>query len=61
MDWDEERPRPQRTITVGEKLDELSVRELEARIGALEAEMERVRAEIARKRAYEAAASALFK
>ena len=61
MDWDEVRPRPQATITVGEKLDQLSVEELSQRIIALEAEIERVRAELAAKRARAAAADALFK
>lgn len=59
MDWDEARPRPQATI--GEPLSNFGIKELEARIGALEAEIVRVRDELARKKAHEAAASALFK
>lgn len=59
MDWDEARPKPQAQI--GENLSTFSVKELEARIGALEAEIVRVKEELARKKAHEAAASALFK
>jgi uncharacterized small protein (DUF1192 family) len=61
MDWDEVRPKPQQEITVGAKLDGLSIEELEARIGALEAETKRVRAELAAKRTQQQAADALFK
>lgn len=59
MDWEEARPRPQATI--GEPLTNFGIKELEARIGALEAEIVRVRDELARKKAHEAAAAALFK
>lgn len=59
MDWEDVRPKPQAQI--GENLSTLSVKELEARIGALEAEIVRVKEELARKKAHEAAASALFK
>ena len=59
MDWDEARPKPQATI--GEPLSNLGIKELEARIGALESEIVRVREELARKKAHEAAAAALFK
>lgn len=59
MDWEETRPKPQAHI--GEPLATFSVKELEARIGALEAEIVRVKDELARKKAHEAAASALFK
>jgi uncharacterized small protein (DUF1192 family) len=61
MDWDEARPAPQKAITVGERLDNLSIAELEARIAALTQEIERVRTEMAAKRAHEEAAAAVFK
>jgi uncharacterized small protein (DUF1192 family) len=61
MDWDEARQKPGKGFEVGEKLDTLSVAELEARVVALEAEILRVRAEITRKKAHEAAAASLFK
>lgn len=61
MDWDDERPRPKRTVTVGEILDTHGIAELEERIAALEAEIARTRAEIDKKRKHEAAASSLFK
>jgi len=61
MDWDEIRPKPGSTITVGEPLHALSVSDLEERLAALRAEIERVEQEIAGKRAHEQAASALFK
>lgn len=61
MDWDEARPAPQKAITVGEPLGNLSIAELEARIAALTQEIERVRQEAAAKRAHEAAAAAVFK
>lgn len=59
MDWDDVKPKPKAQI--GEPLDTLSVKELEARIAGLEAEIVRVREELARKKAHEAAAAALFK
>lgn len=43
------------------KLDELSIHELEARIGELEAEIERCRGLIAAKRASASAAESFFK
>jgi uncharacterized small protein (DUF1192 family) len=61
MDWDEARPLPGRTITVGEDLKLLSVAELETRVAALTAEIERCRAEIAAKKAHAAAASDIFR
>lgn len=61
MDWDEVRPKPHSTITVGQPLHELSVSDLEERLAALRAEIQRVEQEIAAKRAHEQAASALFK
>ena len=61
MDWDDERPRPKPTITVGEKLDQHSVADLEERIVALTTEIERVKAELQTKKARAAAADALFK
>jgi uncharacterized small protein (DUF1192 family) len=61
MSWDDERPKPKPTITVGEPLANLSIAELEARIAALTAEIERVRVEMRAKQAHETAAAALFK
>lgn len=61
MDLEDFRPKPEPEIVVGEKLETLSVGELEARIGALRQEIERVEAELASKRSRVAAAEALFK
>jgi uncharacterized small protein (DUF1192 family) len=61
MDWDDLKPKPPRTISVGEDLTTLSVAELEARIAAFAAEIERVKGELAAKKAHESAAAALFK
>jgi uncharacterized small protein (DUF1192 family) len=61
MTWDEETPKPQKSIVVGEPLASLSIAELEARIAALTEEIERVRREVAAKRAHEEAAAAVFK
>lgn len=58
---DEDRPKQPAATAIGEVLDALSVRELEARILALEAEIERVRAELARKMAHAEAVSSVFK
>jgi uncharacterized small protein (DUF1192 family) len=60
MDWDDVRPQP-KAATVGEPLGNLSVRELEERIAALEREILRVRAELQAKRAHEEAAASIFK
>lgn len=61
MDWDDERPKPKRTVTVGEILDAHGIAELEERVAALDAEIARTRAEIDKKRKHEAAAASLFK
>lgn len=61
MDWDDERPKPKRVVTVGEILDTHGIAELEERVAALEAEIARTRAEIEKKRRHEAAAASLFK
>lgn len=61
MDWDDVRPKPQSSITVGQPLHELSLSDLEERLSALLEEIRRVEHEIATKRAHEEAASALFK
>ncbi len=61
MDLDDFRPKPKPQVVVGEKLDDLSVGELESRIELLGAEIERVKAELASKRDRVAAAEALFK
>jgi uncharacterized small protein (DUF1192 family) len=61
MNWDDDLPRPKRVIMVGDKLDQLSLAELDERVEALEAEIVRVKAEGAAKRALVSAAAALFK
>ena len=61
MDWDEARPPPRKSASLGDDLETLSVAELEERIQAFADEIERVKAELARKRAHESAAAALFK
>jgi len=61
MDWDEQKPRPPKAITLGEDLRTLSISELDQRLVDLAIEAERVRAEIQTKKAHEAAAAAVFK
>ena len=61
MDLDDLRPKPKPQIVVGEKLETLSVGELDERIVALRGEIERVATELKAKRARAAAAEALFK
>lgn len=61
MDWDEVQKMPQKSVSLGETLETLSIGELENRIAALKTEIVRVEAELAKKRAHDAAASALFK
>jgi len=61
MDWDDARPQPPKSASIGENLETLSGAELEHRIAAFAAEIERVKAELDRKKAHEAAAAALFK
>lgn len=61
MDWDDARPAPGSSASIGENLETLSVAELEQRIAAFSEEIERVKSELARKRAHESAAAALFK
>lgn len=61
MDWDDARPAPSKSTSIGESLETLSVAELEQRIEAFAAEIERVKTELTKKRAHESAAAALFK
>lgn len=61
MDWDEVRPAPRKSASLGDNLETLSVAELEERVQAFTDEIERVKAELARKRAHESAAEALFR
>jgi uncharacterized small protein (DUF1192 family) len=61
MDWDDLKPTPPKTATIGEDLKTFSVGDLEARIVALKAEIERIERELVAKKAYEAAAAELFK
>lgn len=61
MDWDDAKPAPPKSASIGDNLETLSVAELESRVAAFAAEIERVEAELARKRAHESAAAALFK
>jgi uncharacterized small protein (DUF1192 family) len=59
MDFDD-LPRPAPIITVGQKLTELSIGDLEERIAALQSEIARTESELASKRAGRAAADAVF-
>ena len=61
MDWDEQKPKPRKSIAIGDNLETLSLAELEARIASFNAEIDRLRAEIARKKTHNAAAEGLFK
>jgi uncharacterized small protein (DUF1192 family) len=61
MDWDEQKPRPAKAVTLGDDLSALSVSELEERLVALARETERIKAEIKAKKAHETAAAAIFK
>ena len=61
MSWDDELPKPKLVITVGDKLERLSVDDLDERVAALEAEIVRVKAERAAKTTLLSAAAALFK
>jgi uncharacterized small protein (DUF1192 family) len=61
MSWEDELPRPKAVVTVGDKLDQLSLQELDERIAALEAEVVRVANERKAKRELVTAAAALFK
>lgn len=61
MEWDDAKPKPPKSASIGDNLETLSVAELEHRIEAFAAEIARVRAELAKKRAHESAAEALFK
>ena len=56
MDWDDLKPKPKKSVVLGEDLTTLSVAELEARIGELQQEIERVKVELGAKKAHEAAA-----
>jgi uncharacterized small protein (DUF1192 family) len=60
MDLENE-PRPPAKMVIGEKLDEISIAELEQRVQALDAEIVRIRAEIVKKQAGKAAADAFFR
>jgi uncharacterized small protein (DUF1192 family) len=61
MDWDDARPAPHKSASIGENLETLSVAELEERVLSFTGEIERVKAELTKKRAHESAAAALFK
>ena len=61
MDWDDLKPKPKPSVTLGEDLTTLSVAELESRIAALQGEIERVKTELGAKKAHEAAAAQIFK
>jgi len=57
----EDLPKPKPQIIVGEKLDIMSVADLEQRVEDLESEIVRVKAAIASKRASKSAADAFFR
>ena len=61
MDWDELKPKPKKSIAIGDNLETLSLAELEDRIAAFTAEIDRLRAEVTRKKSHNAAAEGLFK
>lgn len=61
MEIDNERPKATITVAVGDNLDDLSVEELELRIGDLQAEIARTEAEIANKKSTKSAAESVFK
>ena len=58
--FDDDAPRPQRQIVVGEELYGLSVAELEERVERLKAEIARTEAEMTKKSSERAAADAFF-
>jgi uncharacterized small protein (DUF1192 family) len=57
---DDNEPRPKPKVTVGDKLTELSISDLEERIEALRSEIERTESMLTSKRAGRAAADAVF-
>ncbi len=61
MDWDDAKPKPKKSIEIGEDLKVHSLAELAERVAALTAEVERVTAEMTRKKAHNDAAEGLFK
>jgi uncharacterized small protein (DUF1192 family) len=61
MDMEDDRPKAKPSVSIGEKLDSVSLDELQLRIQLLEVEIARVRAEIGRKQASKTAADAFFK
>ncbi len=61
MDWDDEKPRTTKAVTIGEVLEALSIDELNARIEALDLETVRIKKEIAARKAHEATAQSIFK
>jgi uncharacterized small protein (DUF1192 family) len=58
---DLEPPRKKKGYTLGEKLDQFSIADLDEVIGDLKAEIERLESDKAKKKASTAAAEALFK
>ncbi len=60
MEWDEPKAPSGRTVTLGEDLSDISVRELEDRITRLRDEITRVEAVLAAKKQHSAAAAQLF-
>lgn len=53
--------RKKKAYTLGEKLDQFSIAELDEMVGELKAEIERLESDKAKKKASTAAAEALFK
>jgi uncharacterized small protein (DUF1192 family) len=58
---DDDRPAPKRVHEIGQDLSQLSVAELDERIGLLEAEIVRLKEALGKKNASRSAADAFFK
>lgn len=57
---EDDRPAPKRAHEIGQELSQLSVAELDERVGVLEAEIERLKEARAKKAASRSAADAFF-
>ena len=59
--FEEDLPRPKREYAIGQKLDHLSIEDIDAAIALLKSEITRLEAARARKAGHMSAAEALFK